>query len=694
MIYLLNSVTYTQKKEDVMGIQQEHDFEQRRIGVVVPVGALRGKKSGGVGEFPDLAEFALLAVKMGVTLIQLLPVNDTGYESSPYSALSAFALHPLYLRIGDLPEAAPFASKIETRLRKPFEQESRFLYQKIIWAKMALLREIYAANEKKIAKDAGLATWIEQNPWVMSYAVFRRFKQLNSERSWKEWVDHRQLTRTEITAFWDDEELKGEHLFWAWVQRALDTQFSAAAKAVANAGILLEGDLPILINDDSCDVWAYPEYFHLDLSAGAPPDMYSPNGQNWGFPVYNWQNLKKDNFVWWKDRLKAAEKYYKAYRIDHVLGFFRIWASSQKNLSSSSILGRYVPARPLTLKDLKGLGFDNGRIRWLSYPHIPTSEVWESLAGIKKENGDPDYDAIAAEAEKAFMQALDRINNEELWAFKPSIEGERAIAALGLYPSVSEYLIKAWSNRTLLEYQKGSYLPVWYFRKTRAYLSLSEKERADLEALLEQRQLLSEQDWGKQGKELLSVLAESSGMLPCAEDLGEVPDCVPKVLTKLRILGLRVVRWARDWKKDGEPYFPFEEYPELSVCTPGVHDASTLREWWDREADQEGFAAFLGLPSLPKVYNPGTAKVILQKTAAAASRFRVFQIQDLLHLSSRYYAPDPASERINVPGTVGEFNWTYRLPVSIEELAKDGELIHSVKELALVQPAVAWSRPR
>jgi 4-alpha-glucanotransferase len=163
---------------------------------------------------------------------------------------------------------------------------------------------------------------------------------------------------------------------------------------------------------------------------------------------------------------------------------------------------------------------------------------------------------------------------------------------------------------------------------------------------------------------------------------------VPRVLAKLKILGLRVIRWYRDWDKPGQPYYAFEDYPELSVCTPAVHDSSTLREWWDREADQDGFSAFIGVPSLPKVYNPGIAKIILTKAAAAASRFRVFQIQDLLHLSTKWYAEDPASERINVPGNVTEFNWTYRLPAPIKEIGKDDILIKSVQELAAVTPKI------
>jgi 4-alpha-glucanotransferase len=661
----------------------------RLIGVVVPVGALRGEQSIGVGEFPDLIEMGKLCARMGVGLVQILPVNDTGYESSPYSSLTAFALNPLYLRIGDLDEAAGFEEKLGA-LKNEFDGETRFPYYKLLRAKMTLLREIYAANEEAIAakarKGASLALWIDKNPWVKAYAVFRHLKEKNGEKSWKDWETHRTVSAEDIQALWEDPEQRRDHLFWAWAQKELDAQFSKAAKALNKAGILLEGDIPILMNEDSCDVWAHPEYFHRELSAGAPPDMYNSAGQNWGFPTYNWDAQAKDDYAWWRRRLKTAEKYYNAYRIDHVLGFFRIWSSLRENSYGNAILGRYVPYVPVTKKDLENLRFDEGRIRWVSQPHIPTGEVWNTLAELRDQWGNHDEAAAAAAAQRIFGEALERIGNEELWLFKETIKGEGAIVGLGLPAEVSDYLCRAWRNRLFLEYEKGKYFPVWLFRESRAYQSLSEEEKNALEELLRKRQQESEKIWEAQGKKLLSALLESSGMIPCAEDLGEVPDCVPKTLAKLKILGLRVTRWHRDWDKPGQPYYPFEDYPELSVCAPSVHDSSTLREWWDKEADQNGFSAFLGAPSLPRVYNPGTAKIILAKTAAAASRFRVFQIQDLLHLSTKWYAEDPASERINVPGTATDFNWTYRLPASLKELEKDEALIKSVQELAAITP--------
>lgn len=659
---------------------------KRLIGAVVPVGALRGGKTTAVGEFPDLAEFAQLCKKMKVGLIQLLPVNDTGYESSPYFSLTAFALHPLYLRIADLPEAAAFTARAAA-IDKEYGGETRFPYLPVLRAKMDLLREIYAANKADIAQKAAgagsLAVWIEQNPWVREYAVYRRIKQANGEKSWKEWPEYREVLPETVMALWEDPEYREEHLFWAWLQEACDAQFSAAARAVAEAGIVLEGDLPILMNDDSCDVWAHSGIFIQELSAGAPPDMYSPEGQNWGFPLYNWEAQETDDYAWWRGRLAVAAKYYQAYRIDHVLGFFRIWSSSRSDYSSA--LGRFVPYVPVTAGDLKKLGFDKGRIRWLSQPHIPTGELWDALRA--NWGGPVDEAELSAAANKIFSRALDRVGGEELWLFKKKIKGEKDIDALGLHPAVRSYLFSAWHNRLFLEYEKGKFFPVWYYRDSRAYNSLSPEEKQQMEALLEKRRVKSEKIWEAQGKKLLTVLARSSDMLPCAEDLGAVPDCVPKVLTRLKILGLRVIRWHRDWDRDGQPYIPFDQYPDLSVCTAAVHDSSTIREWWEHEANQEQFAGFIGVPSLPRIYNPGTAKTILLKAATARSRFRVFQIQDLMHLSPKWYAADPASERINVPGSNNEFNWTYRLPASIGEIGKDKELVKAAAELSKVKAA-------
>ena len=663
------------------------NMNKRQIGAAVPIAALRTRNGMGVGEFSDLIDFAVLCRKMRIGLIQILPVNDTGYESSPYASLTAFALHPLYLRIEELDEYSAADEAVIKQIKKArskFGKNERFSHYQVLKEKLGILRLIYEANKENIVKSAGsgsLSTWIKKNLWVKEYAVYRRLKEANQEKSWQEWEAYSKVSADDIEGLWKDKNLREEHIFWVWLQQALDVQFSKAASKVEEIGIILKGDLPILMNEDSCDVWAHPELFNLELSAGAPPDFYSDDGQNWGFPIYNWEAHEKDEYSWWKNRLAVAEKYYKAYRIDHVLGFFRIWASSRKDNTAS--LGRFVSYVQITTGELKKIGFDKDKIRNVSQPLIPTKEIKDALKNSKGKLTDEEF---AQETEKVFKKALTRIGDEEMWLFKKTIGGEKDITALELLPAVRDYLLAKWRDRAFLEYAKGKFSPAWLLKKSKAYGSLTKDEKKAVEDLIKIHEKKSDRIWMLQGKKLLSVLAGASSMLPCAEDLGAVPECVPKVLAKLKILRLCVTRMFCKADKNGEQFIPFEEYPQLSVCTPSVHDTSTVREWWEKETDKEKFSAFLGT-ALPKTYTPKTAKIILSKTASARSRFRIFQIQDLLHLSKNWYSANPSDERINVPGTVNDFNWTYRLPAPINQIAKDKELVGAVKELSRVKMA-------
>ncbi len=645
---------------------------QKLAGIVIPLAALRTDTSAGVGEFPDLAELGDFCVNTGIKLVQLLPVNDSGFQSSPYSALSAFALHPLYLKIGDMPEAASFAAEA-ARIRKRFESAARFPFGEVLRAKMELLARVYDAGADAVIADENGATaeWIRGNAWAREYAVYRRLKEKHGSAHWKEWGAFSALKQDEIQALWDDPALRREHLFWVWLQRHADEQFSAAAAALAERGIALKGDLPILMNEDSCDVWAHPEYFRRDMAAGAPPDMYSPLGQNWDFPLYDWKSLERHDYAWWRERLRTADRYYQAYRIDHVLGFFRIWATSRSD--RAAMLGRFIPAVPIERQELESIGFDAGRLRWLSRTHVPGAHLRAAAA---------EAGLAEAETNRAFETALDRIGSEDLWLFKESVRGEVDIEALGLASALTDFLKNYWRDRALLEYEKDRFQPLWSFRETTAYPTLSEDEKKRLEELIESKRRLSEAIWEEQGERLLAVLKETTPMLACAEDLGAVPDCVPRVLDKLGILGLRVIRWARRWDEAGQPYVPLASYPYLSVCAPAVHDSSTVREWWEQEADRTALAPVVGAAAAGEArYSPETAAAVLGAAARSASMICVFQLQDLLHLVPRYYAPDAAAERVNVPGSVGDFNWTYRIPCRVSEIAEDEELAEAVRRV-------------
>jgi 4-alpha-glucanotransferase len=647
---------------------------RRLCGIVAPLSSLRRASSSACGEYPDLEALGDLAAAWNFDLIQLLPVNDSGTQNSPYFALSAFALHPLYIKIDALPELSPTLREEALALASRFAGMDRVPYEALHGAKIALLRKIWSTlgpGTLKAAKE--LSAWIEANPWVKDYAAFVVLKGENNEKPWWEWSRYRDPGAGDIEALWKDKARSGELRFWAWVQMRAAGQFASASASLKAKGIELMGDLPILMNKDSADVWAKRRFFKLELSAGAPPDMYAALGQNWGFPVYDWAALEKEGYSFWAERLKEADKYYSCYRIDHVLGFFRIWSLNVRETSGA--LGRFVPDIPITRAELRSLGFSPERLRWLSRPHIPISRLVQA--------------AGEAAAKGAASLALDRIGSEDLFLFKESIKGEKDIEALpSISPAARDFLLGAWRDRALFEYEEGFFVPTWSFRSASCWPTLSDRERADLESLIARKASMSEELWAQTGKRLLGSLIAMTPMLACAEDLGSVPDCVPQSLEGLGILGLRVLRWTRLWSEEGQPYLPMSEYPELSVACASVHDSSSLREWWEAEADRgmtwRFAAATLGrdIGDCPESLGPEKAQTLLELIARSSSRIAVYPIQDLLAMSAALRPADAKAERINVPGTVGPANWSYRLPASLDAIGAEKKLAAKAHALA------------
>lgn len=638
-------------------------IETRKSGIVLPLGSLRTARSGGVGEYPDLTVLGDLCVRCGLSFIQLLPVNDTGFQSSPYSALSAFALHPLYLRLADLPEAADFQSDIRA-LAARFEGERRFPYPEILSAKLSLLRRIFDASAPAIRKDPTLAAWIGANPWVREYAVFLGLKEENGGKSWKDWPALRDPSAGDVEALWEEPGRRDGRLFHAWVQMRCEEQFLAVSRALADRGVALKGDLPILMNDDSADVWAHRSWFRTDRIAGAPPDMFSELGQNWGFPIYDWEALAREDFAFWKGRLRQAEKFYGAYRIDHVLGFFRIWALPEREESGYS--GAFEPGASLSRAELGSAGFSDDRIRWISEPHVRETGLDEAAGRDAAGKGASGADAAGA--------LLDRIGAEPLFLFKRTVRGEKDILAAGLPEALRGFLLSAWRDRVLIPLGPDAFAPAWRHSSASAWTSLSDAERSALEGLIRSKAAESERVWEEHGRRLLSVLKSAADMLPCAEDLGAVPPCVPKVLAELEILGLRIPRWTRRWDEAGQPYVEPSDFPRLTVCAPSVHDTSTLRDWWEHEAGPGDRAAAYGAAP-PESWSPEVGAGILARFAAGASVLLVVQLQDLLDLSRGYASGDSRADRVNVPGTIADTNWTWRMPVTLEDLAADREWI-------------------
>ncbi len=633
-------------------------------GVLVPVSALRSAHSVGTGEFADLPLLADFCAATGMSVIQVLPVNDTGAESSPYSALSAFALHPLYIRLQDLPEISGLESAVAD-LRTRTEGSPRLDYPGVRAAKLDILRDAFAPRREQIASLPELQSWIADNPWIKPYAVFCRQKQRNQDRSWKQWESLRDIDLPTIEREWKKGLKDGSTLFYAWVQFRLEEQLRAAARELDTRGIALKGDLPILMNEDSADAWAHRDIFDPAVRAGAPPDMFSELGQNWDFPVYNWQRLGEQDYDWWKRRLVQADKFYHAFRIDHVLGFFRIWAVPAVHFSG--ILGHFAPAHHLSVARLNDAGFDDGRIRWLAEPHIPGDWIRGAFG--------PAADAITA----GFFR---RIGNEDLFLFAPEVTGERAIASSDRSEEEKETLLGWYRDRALLQLDDDTYAVAWRNRECTRFASLSETERAAFTTLAKSATVASESIWAEQGRRLLAFMNETTGMLACAEDLGVIPDCVPETLEALGILGLRVPRWGRPGIPDNQPV---TEYPALTVCAPSVHDTSTLRQWWEDELTPEKRAEVLTSLAIPEklgpTYSEETAWRMIAAMLKTTSRICMFQIQDLFATDPRFRLPVAADERVNTPGTWNRINWTYRVPHPLEELVARTDTVSRLNAL-------------
>lgn len=662
----------------------------RRTGVVVPLGALYSKKYSVVGEFPALAEFAQFCKKADLTIIQLLPVNDTGTQSSPYSGLSAFALHPVYISLADLPEFSKkyssdksFAEKYDGFIKNnPYK--NRYDYDAILNTKTGLLRMLYSATETAETGNPSeeLAAWIKENRWIIPYAVYKNLKWKYLQSTWKSWEDKdRIVNRQEIAARWDNTDYKKEHLFYAWTQMRAAQQFASAADEVRKAGIILKGDMPILMNEDSCDAWSQPDIFNQSLRAGAPADGENPKGQNWGFPTYNWKYLESTGYEWWKERLASAAQYYGAYRLDHILGFFRIWAVPERD--TTAVLGHTEPYKAVTREELHKAGFDDGRIRWLSQPHIGTGVVQDITWNYES-------------AHKILATCMTQLPNEELWLFNPNIKGDKDIYGLDFGTlcnddaanRIREKLAEMWLNRCLIEIEKDMFVPEWTYTSSAPWKTLSSDERQKLQNMFVSLADDEQKLWEKQASDILSALTGSVDMTACGEDLGVNLPCLPAVMKANNILSLRVVRWTREWNRDGQPYVPFSEYPELSVATTSVHDSPTIREWWEQDAYASSLFAktyassFGSQPEEYKSFTPETARCILAAAAGAGSMWCIHPLQDFLYMNKSYWLEKPADERINIPGTVSAFNWTYRMPVPIETIKNDDDLIFSIKTVA------------
>ena len=595
----MNRDLYQSFLASVSGTQWKRIDTVRRSGVATPLFSLYSGSSIGIGEIPDLKRLADWCAQCGMSVIQLLPMNDVGFEFRPYDAQSSFGLDPMYLSLEGLKEIdlSPFKKDIQ-KLRKKFPAGKPRVDYKIKGAKLELLWKMFRSSASRAG--ASVETYERENRfWLHDYALFKALKEISGQKAWEEWTPG--FRSRDPQALKEFETKQSEVIrFQKWLQWQLAEQFKEVKDYAASQKVLLMGDLPFLVSRDSADVWAHQNYFKLHLVSGAPPDEYYAKGQRWGMPAYHWDEIAAHGFDYPIAKVKYAEQFYDFFRIDHVVGVFRLWTIDM---------------------------------------HEP-----------------------------------------------PENEG-----------------------------QNGKFDPA------------------------------DENLWEEHGKRILRSWIENTRMLPCAEDLGTVPDCSYRTLEQFGIPGINVQRWVKEWATTREFKAP-EEYRKNSIAVLSTHDSSSFVGWWEYEAGTVDGILFkrvcenshLNFEEIKdKLFDPArshygrlrwndsiqdvpallwvlgrpeneVSRIVdmykgsqgekqkfwnyaglrgsfeekcswrlldraLSRVLATASIFSVQLMQDWLSLSASF-RQDPWNFRINFPGTMNDKNWSIVMPLSLEELNQSDKI--------------------
>lgn len=574
-------------------------------GSAVPVFSLRSEKSWGIGDFSDLKMYVEWAAATGQCIVQTLPINDTTTtrtwrDSYPYSANSSFALHPIYLDLSltGTPSDKTIMEEMENeRIRLNSLEEID--YEKVLELKSRYLEIMYKETSAQCFRSSGYKKFIEDNSdWLEPYAIYCYLRDKYGNCSFTEWEEKQYTPALRKKHFNPKSKSYKEirkHLF---IQYHLHKQLSEVKRYANSIGILLKGDLPIGVNRCSSDVWIHPELFHMDCQAGAPPDDFARDGQKWGMPTYNWNKMAEDGYSWFISRFKKMADYFDAYRIDHLLGFFRIWEVPL--CYKSGLMGRFNPAQTFSPDEIRSYGFN----------FIPERDTI---------SGDEETDIL-------FLEDVRRRGT-----YHPRILGFETNRFSRLSNSDQQAYIALHDD--------------FYYRRNNSF-------------------------WYDVAMSKLPSMIEATDMLVCGEDLGMIPECVPAVMDKLRILGLEVQRMPKAMGYTvGDP----STYPYMSVCTTSTHDMSVLRTWLEEEMPQNSIIG----SNLPSTEN---CKAILSQHLASASMLAIFPLQDWMSVNEDIRHKHPSMERINVPANSDNY-WRYRMHITLEELATSTKFNNEVTAL-------------
>lgn len=651
----------------------------RGAGVTVPVFSLRSEKSEGVGDFSDIKKLADWAAETGLKLIQLLPVNDTTItyswqDSYPYSTISSFALHPIYLRVTDMVSAS------NQSVLEPYLVEFKNLnklptldYESVLQAKWKAIREVYPLQKDEVFGSTDYKSFFENNKhWLVPYAAFCFYRDQYKSADFDKWPAHSIYHESEAARLLDEEsEHYDEAAIHLFTQYYLHLQLKEAAEYTHAKGVILKGDIPIGVSRYGADAWQHPDLFHMDMQAGAPPDDFAKTGQNWGFPTYNWEVMQRNGFQWWRQRFDQMSNYFDSFRIDHILGFFRIWSIPYE--SAEGIMGHFEPAIPVYLKEFyeRNIWFDYKRYCLPFINHQTLVNIFGDQTVYMK------------------SQFLDYHGNDH-YEFKEQYNTQRKIIRQFETWDQNEHnnwmkyqLLQLLGNVILFEV-RGSNGQEFHFRfnmdQTTSYQWLDDHTKNQLKDLYINYFFKRQDDfWLHSAMQKLPPLKRETNMMVCGEDLGLVPEPVPILMHQLGILSLEIQRMP---KKPGREFFDPANAPYLSVVMPSTHDMSTIRAWW--EEDRERTERFYNNELHHQGYAPyfcdaWVNKAIVMQHLNSPAIWSIFQIQDIFGINRNIRRLDPHQERINDP-SVNPYYWNYRIHLTLEKLLESKEFNDELKE--------------
>ena len=652
--------------------------DTKLAGTLVPVFSLRTKGSFGVGDFGDLKMMIDWVAETKQKVLQVLPINDTTSthtwtDSYPYSCISIFALHPQHADLRQLPQIADKKKAAEFEaLRKELNELKQIDYERVNDAKTDYLRIIFQQEGEQVMKTLDFKQFLKDNEhWLVPYAQYCHLRDTFGNVDFSTWKGHETWHEQDRGALLNPRSKEFKNVaFYYYVQFVLNNQMRDAHEYAMARGVILKGDIPIGVNRNGCDVWHEPQYFNLNSQAGAPPDSFSVNGQNWGFPTYNWQRMIEDGCQWWIRRFQNMSKFFDAYRIDHVLGFFRIWAIPTSCVHG--LLGQFAPSLAMTRDEIEGYGL-HFQEQLFTTPFIARWVV-DRVFGIH--------------AEEVIGKYLHH-EHDDIFSLKPEYDTERKIEAAfkgketaddiwvrdGLYALAADVLFVRDDN------DSNKFHPRITAQLNFMYEALMDSDKEKFNRIYNDYYYRRNNNfWYNEAMKKLPVLVQATRMLVCAEDLGMVPDCVAWVMNELRILSLELQQMPKD------PSVKFGELwknPYRSVCTLSTHDMPTLRQWWDEDYDrtQEYYNSQLYRSGAAPHPLPGwLAREIIANQLTCPSMLCILSLQDWFAIDEKLRLEDANAERINIPANPRHY-WRYRMHLNIEDLIANKEYNDNIKEL-------------